>query len=218
MTGPEERTEDRTGGAAGGDAWTSRRVPSALGAVSDAVLDALGDVIAMAASEARRDAETRLATALEELDAARREAEECRLRIEEMARERAILEEEIGSGMASMEASMKRIRSALVKAAVTPGGDATERPLRKRRRLPGKRAGNRARTSAPRSRQSRMRTRLPPMTEPRIRLRTRYMRRKPPDRSKRRVGRAAVRRRSPDRRRLGSARGRRRHRSHRPER
>ena len=41
-----------------------------------------------------------------------------------MARERAILEAEIGSGMASMEASMKRIRSALVKAAVTPDHDA----------------------------------------------------------------------------------------------
>ena len=124
MTGPEERTGE-DGGAAGGNAWISRRVPCALGAVSDAVLDGLGGVIAIAASEARRDAETRLATALEELEAARLEAEACRLRIEEMARERAILEAEIGSGMASMEASMKRIRSAMVKAAVTPDGDAT---------------------------------------------------------------------------------------------
>jgi hypothetical protein len=85
----------------------------------------LGDVIAKAGSEARRDAETRLATALEELDASRAVAEGCRLRMEEMATERANLEAEIGSGMASMETSMKRIRSALVKAAVMPDNDAT---------------------------------------------------------------------------------------------
>ena len=101
-------------------------MPSALGAVSDAVLDGLGDAIALAASEARRGAETRLATALEELDAERREAEVYRLRIDEMARARAVLEAEIGSGIASMEASMTRIRSAMVKAAVTPDHDAAE--------------------------------------------------------------------------------------------
>ena len=125
MIGPEERTGEG-GGAAGGDAWMSRQVPPALGAVSDGVLGALGDVIAMAGSEARRDAEALLATALEELNAARLEAEACSLRMEEMARERAILEAEIGSGMASMETSMKRIRSAMVKAAVTSDGDAAE--------------------------------------------------------------------------------------------
>ena len=124
MTGPEERTGEG-GGAAGGDAWMSRQVPAELGAVSDGLLDALGDVIAKAGSEARRDAETRLATALEELDASRLEAEGCRLRMEEMATERANLEAEIGSGMATMETSMKRIRSALVKAAVMPDNDAT---------------------------------------------------------------------------------------------
>lgn len=125
MTGPEERTGE-DGGAARGDAWMSFQVLTELSAVSDGLLDALGDVIAKAGSEARRDAETRLATALEELDAARLEAEGCRLRIEEMAAERAILEAEIGSGMATMEASMKRIRSALVKAAVTPDREAAE--------------------------------------------------------------------------------------------
>ena len=80
----DDMKDDGAGGEAGGDAWTSRRVPSALGTVSDAVLDGLGDAIALAASEARRDAETRLATALDELDAERREAEEYRLRIEEI--------------------------------------------------------------------------------------------------------------------------------------
>ena len=125
MTAPDDNIGDEGADGSGGDVWMSRRVPPALGAVSDAVLDALGDVTAMAASEARRDAETRLATSLGELEEARLEAQTCRLRMEKMAAERAALEAEIESGMAAMEASMARIRSALVRAAVTPGGDVT---------------------------------------------------------------------------------------------
>ena len=219
MTGPEERTGDGAGGAAGGDAWTSRRVPSALGAVSDAVLDALGDVIAMAGSEARRDAETRLATALEELDAARMEAEACRLRMEEMARERAILEAEIGSGMATMEASMKRIRSALVKAAVTPDGDATETTAPETTEAPTEARGeSRSDIGAAEAgtagcgRASRRRPARGSGSEPGTCAGNRQTARTDaPDRP-RFEGRAR------DQRRLCSARGRRRHRSHRPDR
>lgn len=97
MTGPDDDIGDEGAGAAIREGWTTRRVPAALGAASDAVLAALAGVAAMAAAEARRDAEARLAD----------------------------LRAEVGDELASIQASMGRIRSALATGASSTDRDAT---------------------------------------------------------------------------------------------
>ena len=98
MAGSDDDTKDDGADAAAGEGWTPRRVPAALGEASDAVLEALGGALELAAAEARRDAEDRL----------------------------AVLRAVVGDELAAVKASMGRIRDALGEGVPTPVRDPAE--------------------------------------------------------------------------------------------